>query len=365
MSRINRAILKAATAALFLSAASAFGATGAQALTAAEIAMLSGPDRQAILEAGARKEGTVTWYTSLNIDQAVRPMVAAFEKKYLFIKVNLYVVTGDALLQKMINEARAGKVVASVVESLGINTAAEAAKIVIPFHSPAADAYPPERKDPKGYWVSSRVNYFGPAYNTNLVKKENLPKRWEDLTDPKWNGKLAWSVEIVGAPLLITAMRRYMGEEKALDFFTKLSKLNVASISANQRATVNRVMAGEYAMSLDAFLHHPIISAQKGAPIASHPLDPVTTIFGSVFIPKDAPQPYAGMLLADYILSEEGQKILAKAFYFPAHPNVPPLPILDPVVPKRAGLKENVISPEVFDRENPKSQAIFKKLFLQ
>ena len=101
-----------------------------------------------------------------------------------------------------------------------------------------------------------------------------------------------------------------------------MSKLGIAAINANQRVVVDRVMAGEYAMSLDAFLHHPVISAAQGAPVASLPLDPVTTIYGSVLFPKGAPSPATGMLLVDFILSKEGQQILAKADYFPARADV-------------------------------------------
>ena len=59
---------------------------------------------------------------------------------------------------------------------------------------------------------------------------------------------------------------------------------------------------------------------------------------------KGAPHPYAAMLLVDFILSKEGQQILAKAEYFPARPDVPPLPLLAPVVPQNAGVHENFIS---------------------
>ena len=92
--------------------------------------------------------------------------------------------------------------------------------------------------------------------------------------------------------------------------------------SAN-RVIVDRVMAGEYAMCLDAFLHHPIISARKGAPVAPLPLDPVITVVSSVMLPKAPPHPYAAMLFIDYLLSKEGQQKLQGADYFPARPDVP------------------------------------------
>ena len=229
----------------------------AQTMTPAAVADLTGPDRQAKLEAAARQEGGVTWYTTLIVDQAARPIADAFEKKYPFEKVSIYRATGDAMLQRMTAEARAGKTVASVVEATGIDYAAQQAGLLLPYTSPVAAEYPANRRDADRFWVSSRINYFGLSYNTNLVAKDQLPKNWEALGDPAWTGRLAWSTEFVGAPLFITALRRNLGEERAMALLKRMSALKIAAISANQRVVVDRVMAGEYAMSLDAFLHHP------------------------------------------------------------------------------------------------------------
>ena len=335
----------------------------AAAITPAEVAGLAGPDRQAMLEAAARQEAAVTWYTTLIVDQAARPLADAFEKRYPFIKVSIYRATGDAMLQRMTVEARAGKTVASVIEATGIDYAAQQAGLILPFHAAAAEDYPASRKDPAFYWVSSRINYFGLSYNTDQVAKADLPKTWDDLGDPKWKGRLAWSTEFVGAPLFITALRKTLGEQHAMALLEKMSTLGIAAINANQRVVVDRVLAGEYAMSLDAFLHHPVISAAKGAPVASLPLDPVTTIYGSVLFPKSAPAPAAGMLLIEFILSKEGQQILAKADYYPARADVPPSPLLQQVVPAKLGLHENIITPEELATQNVSSQEIFDRLF--
>jgi iron(III) transport system substrate-binding protein len=126
---------------------------------------------------------------------------------------------------------------------------------------------------------------------------------------------------------------------------------------------VDRVMAGEYALCLDAFLHHPIISARKGAPVAPLPLDPVLTVVSSVMLPKAPPHPYAAMLFIDYFLSKEGQQRLAGADYFPARPDVPASPDLDKIVPTKIGLHENFISPTKMNTDLPKSRALYQELF--
>ena len=191
---------------VFVVASLLLAAAHASAMTPEEAANLSGPDRQAKLEEAAKSESPAISYPFLIVDQAARPMVAAFEKKYPFAKVSIYRSTGDAMLQRMTAEARAQKVTASVVEATGVDYAAQQAGLLLPFHSPVADEYSANRKDVAFYWVSSRINYFGLSYNTDMVAKADLPKTWDDLGDAKWKGKFAWSTEFVGAPLFITAL---------------------------------------------------------------------------------------------------------------------------------------------------------------
>ncbi|MNC94921.1 hypothetical protein D3C83_119060 [compost metagenome] len=78
---------------------------------------------------------------------------------------------------------------------------------------------------------------------------------------------------------------------------------------------------------------------------------------------KGSKNPHAAMLLIDFLLSEEGQKTLEAADYFPAHPNLKPNPVLTPVIPRRAGLKENFIPPQTLFDLNDKSEALLKKYF--
>jgi ABC-type Fe3+ transport system substrate-binding protein len=69
------------------------------------------------------------------------------------------------------------------------------------------------------------------------------------------------------------------------------------------------------------------------------------------------------MLLVDYILSKEGQGILARAEYFPVDPQVAPLPLLAPVVPRIAGMGENFVGPDKLIKYTDSSEEIFQKLF--
>jgi iron(III) transport system substrate-binding protein len=326
-------------------------------------AMYRGPDREQRLLEGARKEGQVTVYSSMIVDQALRPLVEGFQKKYPFVKAQYVRDDPPQQLQKLMAEARAGRMVADVLESTGLEVPVRAANIDQPFWSPQIDAYAPERRDPQNFWAPTRFSYLGACYNTNLVKAADLPKSFDDYLDPKWKGKTVWSGTVIGAMLFITGVRNFMGEDRARAYLEKLAKNEIVTIPSANRVIVDRVMAGEYALCLDAFLHHPIISARKGAPVAPLPLDPVLTVVSSVMLPKAPPHPYSAMLFIDYLLSKDGQERLRDAEYFPARPDTPALPDLDKIVPRKIGLKENFIAPAKMNAELAKSRAMYQELF--
>jgi ABC-type Fe3+ transport system substrate-binding protein len=326
-------------------------------------AMYRGADREQRLIEGARKEGQVTVYSSMIVDQALRPLIDGFTAKYPFVKPQYVRDDPPQQLQKLMAESRAGQMVADVIESTGLEVPIRAAGIDQPFWSPQIDAYEADRRDPENYWAPTRFSYLGACYNTDLVKPADLPKSFEDYLDPKWKGKIVWSSTVIGAMLFITGVRNFMGEDKALVYLQQLAKQDITPIASANRVVVDRVMAGEYALCLDAFLHHPIISARKGAPVAPLPLDPVLTVVSSVMLPKSPQHPYAAMLFIDYLLSREGQEKLQGADYFPARPDVPTSPDLDKIVPRKIGLHENFISPVKMNADLPRSRALYMELF--
>ena len=148
------------------------------------------------------------------------------------------------------------------------------------------------------------------AYNTKLVPKDQVPQNFEDLLDPKWKGKIAWRIESAsGTSLFLTNLRLAWGEDRANAYFDKLKTQNVINFGAGSaRTLVDRVIAGEFAMAMNIFAHHPLISKAKGAPVNTVLLEPVPSTAGTMVVPKGVRHPHAAMLLADFILSKEGQE---------------------------------------------------------
>ena len=332
-------------------------------MSAEKLALYRGADREQILLEGARKEGKVVFYSGMIANQALRPLMEGFSKKYPFVKAQYVRIGPSEMLQKVSAESNANQFAVDVFENVGVETASRAANLNMPFWSPEIAAYPEQfRKEPT-YWVPVRMNYLGPAYNTSMVSAAELPKSYEDLLDPKWKGKMAWSNSLQGAVLFITNLRTAWGEEKAMSYLQKLSKQDVALIASSPRTVVDRVIAGEYAIALSIFTHHPILDAKKGAPVKPLNLGPIASTVSGIMLARKPPNPHAAMLLMDYILSAEGQKVLRDAEYFPVRTDVSALDSLNEVVPSKSGTAENYISPEATTADLKNSQDIFDKLF--
>jgi len=224
------------------------------------------------------------------------------------------------------------------------------AGILAPYVPTAADQYPTEMKDKDGYWIAILLYVFSPGVNTALIAKEQAPKTYQDLLEPKWKGKMAWNPgSIAGAIGFVGNIVMSMGENRGTEYLKALAAQRISNIEASSRAILDQVIAGEFPMGLMMFNHHAVISAQKGAPTDWLTMEPVPVAFDAVGILKDAPHPNAARLLVDFLTSEEGQKVLQKADYLPAMPSVPAMKV--GLRPEDGGFKATFLRPdEIYDR---------------
>lgn len=336
-----------------------------ETLTVSEIALLKGPERQKILEEGAKKEGKLLWYTTLIVNQLVRPMKDAFEKQYPFIKIDYFRGNSEQVAQKVMTEYQGRRFEVDLVDGTGSTPMLTKAGLLQRFFSPHLSEYPPELKDPQGYWGATNLYFMTLGYNTRLVKPEEVPRTWDDLLNPKWRGRMVWSTSAgSGAPLFIGNVLMSMGKEAGMAYLARLAKQSIVNTTASGRAVLDSVIAGEYPMAIHIFNHHAVISRQKGAPSEWQPLEPVAAPVGVIGLPKNAPHPHAAMLFLDFVLSKKGQNVFREVNYLPAHPEIPA---------KQADLKPgggrfkkaNYIGPDVhFDKSNEWVD-IFEKLFVK
>ena len=337
-------------------------------VSAATLAILSGHSAFAAspeLVKAAEAEGTVVWYTTMIVDQAVRPLAAAFEAKYPGIKVEFSRAgSGDTAL-KLIQEGQAGKPQADVFDGTATYASVGPAGFVEPYMPDSAADYPPELHDKDGKWHALNLYFVTAAINTDIVTADEAPKTYQDLLDPKWKGKMVWSTvpEPTAAPGFIGNMLMTMGEQKGMDYIKALSAQQITNMTSSQRTVLDRVIVGDFPIGLSVFNHHVAISQADGAPIQWLKINPLASSASLVSLVKNAPHPNAGKLLVDFLISKEGQEALAKTGYIPAHPAVQASdPSLKPSG-KPDDFKANFMSPEVVAQNMPGWQKILDANF--
>ncbi len=221
---------------------------------------------------GAKKEASLIWYTSTSIED-IKKLFDAFTKKYPFIKTEFFNAGSARVFNRILNEARAGKVFFDLVAIRGVETHQLVKEgFLQPYFSPESNAYPKGFKDAKGYWVDYFDAYNVIGYNTKLVPKEVAPKSWDDLLDPRWKGKIAMDEEMYS---WYAAMAVAWGREKAQRFMKALAKQDI-QLRRGQTLIAQLMAAGEFHMGM-ALAHRIEKMKEMGAPVEwVTTLDPVT-----------------------------------------------------------------------------------------
>lgn len=286
----------------------------AQSTQVANVASYEGADRQQRLMAEAKNEGSLTIYTSMtpaNLDV----LRADFEKKY-GIKVNVWRAGDDKVVQRILTETKAGKagfdlVHVKCLEMEELHRENTLQQVKSPYiNSLIPTAVPPHRE-----WVATFMNLVVMAYNTDKVKKAELPKTYQDLLDPRWKGRLG--VEANDQEWFYAVIKD-MGTEKGLKYFGDLVTTNSLSVRTGHSLLNNLVVSGDVPLALTVYGHMPILAKQKGAPIDWFSLEPTIAMSFGVGLSRKAPHPSAAILFYDYMISD-GQKLLSQMHYVPTN----------------------------------------------
>lgn len=274
-----------------------------------------------ILE-GAKKEGTVMWYTSMAIDQS-KVVVDRFQQRYPFVKASFLRLGGGAVMNRVLTEARAGKQLFDVVGGRGeMIQAFKERGLLAAYRSPETAMIDRDLFDKDGYWYVYYVVPNALGYNTKLVKREEIPKTYEELLHPKWKGRKI-SMDNEGY-LLLQGLISAWGREKAIDYMKKLAAQDpVPSRGNTERVTMTS--AGEYPLVI-AYAHTVEREKFKGGPVDWLALEPAVVEIDPLMIGSKAPNPNAARLFLDYVLSKEGQEMLLEFQRIPVRKDVEPKP---------------------------------------
>ncbi len=275
---------------------------------------------------GAKREGRLVYYTVLTLPES-QALVAAFEKKYPFVKTELFRLEGDKMRAKIITEARAGRTSVDVTSNSITNTGLLIRDgMLAPYKSQQRERIWPGLKDHDGFWTSLYVRLYVIAYNTKLISERDAPRDWWDLLDSKWKGKkigLDEEIELYGALVI------RWGKDKAKKLFQGLAAQD--PLERRGHTLIAQMMAaGEFPVTI-AYGNRIEDMKGKGAPVDwASTADPVVVSPSVIGMFAHAPHPNAAQLFIDFVLSREGQSLLKGFDRITAHMDVPaPVPKLE------------------------------------
>lgn len=271
-----------------------------------------------LLVAGAAfAQGPVVLYTSLAPTES-GPLGAAFEKK-TGIKVEIWRAISEKVVQRAVAEARAGRPTVDVVETNGPEMEMMARENIFRAVDSPHLADIPKASIPKHrLWVPDRLNFFVVAYNTNKVRKEDLPKDYRGFADPKWRGRIG--IEATDAEWMATLVKLW-GEDGS-QYFRKLSAMK-PDMRKGHVLLAQLVASGEIPVALSAYQSNAESLKRKGAPIDWMPMQPVVARTQGIAIAKNAPHPKEAAAFVDFVLSPEGQALLDSMGRTPVSTKVP------------------------------------------
>jgi iron(III) transport system substrate-binding protein len=315
-----RTLHYATWAALALTALQTTAVWAQQSPSLAELAAYNGPDRTERLIAGAKKEGTLSLYTSITIDD-MKIIGGGFEKKY-GVKLQLWRASSEDILQRAMVEARGGRYDVDAIET----SAAEMETLhrenmLQEVKSPLLSEIFPAAIRPHREWVGDRLNVISAGYNTNLVKGADIPKSYDDLLAPKWKGKLSVEADdSVWFGALVTAM----GEEKGLKYFRDLVQTNGLQRRKGHTLIANLIVSGEVPYAITVYDYKVKQLKAAGAPIEWQVLEPGIARFLGTGVLKRAPHPHAAVLFFDYMM-HDAQALMVDHDFTPSNIKVKPL----------------------------------------
>ena len=268
----------------------------------------------------AKKEGRVTWYTTVSIPES-KQFMDMFEKQYPFIQVDLLRSGSGPLVNRIVSEYAAKNYAADVLHGMssrGGFTVLKQRNILGRYESPERKYFSAELKDKDGYWVSTFQNTFVMAYNKRNVKPDDVPKSYDDLLKPMWKGRRI--INDTDNFEWFDGLLKFWGRDKGLAYFRRLAQQDQI-FQRGARGRIQLVAAGEAPLTI-GYGPHAQSFVNQGAPIEWVPLEPVVVIINTVNIAQRAPHPAAAKLLIDFLLSKPAQLKLRELSRIPSRGDV-------------------------------------------
>ena len=282
------------------------------------LASYAGPDRMARIAAAAKKEGSLSLYTTI-AEKDLPTLLKPFEAKY-GVKVTVWRAGTDKVLQRTVAEAAAKRYDVDVIHVGSPEMEAlSREKILLPVTSPVHKDLQPGSVPPHREWAATLLSVWVQAYNTKQLKKESLPKTYKDLLDPKWKGNLG--IEAKDQDWFASVVDVMGGGETGLKFFRDLVATNGVSVRLGHTLLTNMESSGAVPLALTVYNYMPEQAKKKGAPVDWFVLEPAIARSNAVGVARRAPHPNAALLFYEYLLGE-AQQYFVSMDYVPSNTKV-------------------------------------------
>jgi len=307
--------------------------------------------------AKAKAEGKVVWYTSTPLPQAQK-IANAFEKEYS-VKVELFRSGGSAVLRRFQQEIDAGRIAADVLTTSDPAAAAMLSRkgVFVAFKPKNFDKIPDAAKDKDGNFVAQRLNLMTNYLRSDKIAEADEPKTWTDLTNPKYKGKT-----VIGDPSFTSLLVSVVGmisKERGWGFYEKLRANDTMVVQGNQQAA-DMLKRGERLIAVGALDSYAAEDRAAGHPMKTlYPSDGVFVIPSPTSVVKGSPSPNAAKLLAEFLISDEAQKIFPADGGFAARADI----AAPAGAPALASLKILPVDYDYIERETQRIKRRFNEIF--
>ncbi len=261
---------------------------------------------------------TLTLYTS-NAAPTTQALSADFEKRH-GVRVNVWRASSVKVLQRLLAEKKAGRwefdaVSISAPELEALYREGLLQEVSSSAHRDLMEGTVPAHRG----WAPQFINVFVQGYNTTAIRADELPRRWDDLVDARWKGRLG--VEANASEWYCTVLG-VLGERQGAELFRRIAAANGLSVRHGNSVLANMVVSGEVPLALAAYSHMIDEAKARGAPADWFALEPLVARVNGVGVSRQPPHPRAARLFYEYLLTD-AQPLMAKLHYVSPRQDLP------------------------------------------
>ena len=267
----------------------------------------------------ARKEGEVVLYSTISAG-AFNELNKAIKEKYPFLNVRHIRLGPAQQLAKIMQEQRAGQFLADVAYNNLLHLIyLKEHGILGKYESPEIRFLMKEAIDSDGFWVGGDIDVLVTGFNTRIISRGDVPTTYDGFLDGKLKGQMAINSN---NPYALVGMASLRGEEQGIAYVKKLAQQNLRPVQGFAHMA-NLLAAGEYPIALMSQVTKIEEMKEKGAPVDWASNSPNFSTVGAYALNRTAPHPAGARLFIDFVLSEQGQRVLGRTGKLPMRRGVP------------------------------------------